>query len=225
MKKILSMALVCSMLFSIMSMGASANTIITERNAAGDSLSTASFSTFFDVDGYDYVEVVTLGNGDIITFKHFTSANGRSAVEVTETNGVVTLVEFDPDTFNIYLDGEKVDGVTTYADAGVSPAATPVGWHESSSSPIIQNYEMINFTIATLAGVISAFTTGPVSAIFTIVEAIYSTTNWCSAKKWMYLNYTDYTYRVASYNHSKVYDKANATGNMVYEYTSPIVIR
>ena len=222
MKKFMSLALVCTILFSMMSVGVSANTTVSMDN----SFATASFSTFSDVAGYDYIEVATLGNGSTVTFKHFTNdVNGRSAVEVTEANGVVTLVELDPNTYDIYLDGEKVNVVTTYPAGGVSPAGTSVGWHESAGGPVEQNYEMINFTVATLAAAIAKFTKGPVSGIASAVAFLFGRTDWCSAKKWVYLNYTDYNYKVGSYIHAEVYDAANCSGKMVYQYTTPVTVR
>lgn len=127
----------------------------------------------------------------------------------------------------MYINGEKSDSVITYRlpTYSVSPNGVPQGWHVTKDSPIVQSYELINFTVATLAGAIAEFTSGPVSVISSAVELIFDNSNWCSAKKWMYLNYTDYGYKVGSYNKAKIYDGRNATGNLVKEFTTPIVVR
>lgn len=223
MKKILSMVISASMLLSVMSISAGAANTEPEVD-----LSTASFEMITDEPGYDYIEVATLSNGDTIVYKHFTNQDtGRNAVEVTDIDGTVTLIEIDPVTYDMYINGEKSDSVITYRlpTNSVSPNGVPQGWHVTQDSPIIQSYELANFTVATLAGAIAKFTSGPVNVISNAVRIIFKNSNWCSAKKWMYLNYTDYGYKVGSYNEAEIYDGKNATGNLVEEFTTPIVVR
>lgn len=210
-KKIIALVLSLSSVFTL-SMPAYAASSISGQ----DYFEGSTFEIIGSTNSSNFTEIATLSNGNTVIFEHFIGDNGNMVVNVTEEDGTVNVVEFNEITKDLYYNGELVEKVITE-----SPIIARAGnW--SADSPIIYNYLVQNFTLASLAAALAAVTGGATAVVSAIIAGFFYTTAWMSAKVTTYYNYVDYAPKVGWYTYSVYYAGYDATGTVMGTHTSNI---
>lgn len=160
------------------------------------------------------------------TFQYGKDDNGNVMVQVIDADNNVDIVTYNEATKDLYLNGNLVEKVSVPYSHQTREVIKGDNWVLSSDSPIIHNYLVENFTLATLAAAISAVTGGVASVISGAIAGAFYSSVWMSALEWHYYNYTDYgAYKTAFYKYCEVYSGYDATGSVLYTYTSPVTVR
>lgn len=213
---ILSLALVFTVPTSVFAENTSINPVYSFTNATVD--------TIGDTQSNNYTEIITLPSGEIFKFEHSITFAGNTKIIVSEPNNISSIIEFNPNTQELFMDGILIEKATSVVAApDLSGSLQRSNWNAGTTQ--IVNYYVANFTLATLAAAIAGFTGGPVSAIAGIISIAYYESKDLSAIRTTYLNYVDYSPKIGGYYDSIIYSAANATGALLGTTTSTIFVR
>lgn len=219
-RKLISMLLSLSLVFTV---STSAFAQSTELNPAYP-FNGAIVDVIGNPQSGNYTEIITLQNGETFTFEHSITLEGNTKIIAYEPNDIVSVIEFNPNTQDLFMNGVLVEKVVSSVTTSIPPNGVQRSNWNASSTEVV-NYAVGSLTVGALAAAIAGFTGGMTAAIVNMITFAVGTSVWLSAERTIYLNYVDYSPKVGGYYDSVIYSGFDASGSRLGTVTSNIFIR